>query len=74
MRANAYGRMKAEKFRKRFGLGVENIDRDYIDAHDYLHTVCGALPVWEDEAAVLDLEQRVMNGLKLRGLENNFTG
>lgn len=71
MATNAYGRAKAEKFRAHYGLDLNGFrDRRYIDAHDYLHTVLGATPDWEDELRVLDLEQRVLDGhVILRGLE-----
>ncbi len=67
-KVNAYGLAKATKFRQRFGLTTDNIDRDYIDSHDYLHTVLGRMPVYEDEYAVLELEEKVRAGLQLRGL------
>jgi hypothetical protein len=70
LRCNAYGRVKAEKFRKRFSLTSITGDMVYDDVHDYLHTVAGTLPIWgDDEFKVLELEQRVRSGkLALRGL------
>lgn len=73
MIANAYGKAKAARFRARFSLTDDgftaSVDPDYLDAHDYLHTVLGALPVWDDELKVLDLEQQVLDGrVHLKGL------
>lgn len=71
VKVNWYGRRKAERFRKRFNLTLDGFaDRDYIDLHDYLHTVVGMLPVYgTDEDKVLELEQQVLAGVThLRGV------
>lgn len=70
IKVNSYGKMKAEKFRRRFNMTTEGFaDKDYIDVHDYLHTVAGSLPVYgPDEDKVFELEEKIKNGLKLRGL------
>lgn len=64
--ANAYGRAKAERFRRRFGLslvGFDSLDPEYANAHDYIHTVLGLLPgPWDDEWAVLQFEESIRAG------------
>lgn len=65
---NDFGREKAQRFRARFGLIVsprlDATNRRYLDAHDYLHTVAGALPNWGgDEERVVRLEERIAAGL-----------
>lgn len=61
LRVNEYGRRKAEKFRSRFRLEkFVGPFKEYGDVHDYLHTVCGALPVWNDEKKVLELEEKIL--------------
>lgn len=63
LRANAFGIAKAKRFRARFGLSAFNGSfGEYGDVHDYLHTVCGALPQWDQERRVLALESAIECG------------
>lgn len=61
--ANDVGRRAAARFRARFGLStvpIESTDPDYGDAHDYVHTLLGALPgPWDDEWKVLQHEEAI---------------
>jgi hypothetical protein len=42
---------------------IESTDPDYGDAHDYVHTLLGALPgPWEDEWKVLQYEEAIRTG------------
>ena len=62
---NRFGRAKAARFRARFQLAtfdIQNGDVDYCDVHDYLHTVVGALPVWQDEPRVYAIEDAIRSG------------
>lgn len=72
---NEYGRRKAERFRRHFDLSTDFYDtphrREWIDAHDYLHTVLGARPEdMDDEMRVLMLYESIIAGHaeKPRGL------
>ncbi len=65
--ANIVGRRAAERFRKRFSLSELTATYDAygvtVDAHDYLHTLLGALPgPLDDEMRVLALEESIVTG------------
>lgn len=72
---NVVGARAAARFRARFGLKLVSKSYDKYgvsgDAHDYLHTILGALPV-VDEYDVLQLEEAIITGRvpMPRGLEN----
>ena len=64
---NIVGARAADRFRKRFGLSLigESYDQYGVsgDAHDYLHTLTGALPgPIDDEVKVLALEEKILSG------------
>lgn len=65
--ANAYGKRKAERFRKHFGFqfspDLGESAREYMDVHDYLHAHLGALPEWGgEEERVVDFEDQILAG------------
>lgn len=74
-KVNQHGAEKAHRFRQHFkldegaSLGVGA--KQYLDVHDYLHTLLGAKPEWGgDEERVVAYEDRLWKGLepKPRGL------
>ena len=72
LEVNEYGRQKAERFRAHFNLSTSGFaDDNWIDAHNYLHTVCGARPEdMDEELRVLYLyEEIVATRRKLKGLK-----
>jgi hypothetical protein len=69
LEVNAYGLMKAEKFRKHFGFEVDFslLSGDsiaYLNCHDFLHTHLGAKPTWDDgdEDRVVNFEDKLERG------------
>lgn len=66
LRVNAYGKRKAERFQRHFGLPPFTAFPDYGDVHDYLHTILGVPPgpvvPGSGEYRVLDLEEAIKSG------------